>query len=144
MTAPVCPVSIGTAKLLHGPQRRQSIPTAVDLPSLIYTVNVIRDILRSLTTSLTINNVYNPPPPFFKAQGDKIYSDYPAWQQVMMDTVKGYVFHKDKQQPDGLDRTQRAYIIRTNSVEYQNKAQPEDKSFFWTYAKPLDYRLPSR
>lgn len=145
MTAPVCPINSSQIpyqrSLAHGgaqPQtapRLPSIPAASDLPSLLRTVNVMRDVLRSLTTSLTVNNVYNPKPPFFKAQGDTYNPEFPEWDQRAIDVSRGFVYHHEK---DGsIDKDQRAYIQRINSVAYQNRMQ-EEPDFLWSYYKALD------
>jgi hypothetical protein len=152
--APSCPTTISQIKRVHelvrgGPlDTRLVIPAAVDgdLPSLIRTVNAITDVLRSLTTSLTVNNVYNPRPPSFKAGSSKIYSDYPEWVQQYTQTVFGYVYHKDtKTLADGskqvtMDKTQRAYVQRINQIQFVNKVQ-NDPDFIWDYVKPLDEQI---
>jgi hypothetical protein len=150
MTAPVCPINNSQIpyqrSLTHGlaqPQaapRLPSIPPASDLPSLIRTVNVMRDVLRSLTTSLTVNNVFNPRPPFFKAQGDTYLPEFPEWDQKFLDVSKGYVYHKDKEAEGGMDKTQRAYIQRIDGVTFQNRMQ-EEADFRWAYYKALDSQL---
>lgn len=142
--APVCPISNGTL-----PYRRKfkrgtngfgaaptlpGIPNAVDLPSLIRATNAMRDILRSLTTSNVVNNVFNPKQPFFKAQGDTHYSQYPAWDQIHRDTSRGWVNHKVS--GGKIDPSQRCYVERTNRVEFQNREQ-EDKNFIWSYRKEI-------
>lgn len=148
MTAPVCPINSSqipsSRNFQHGTQPgprplvMPSIPAATDLPSLIRTVNVMRDVLRQLTTSLTVNNVYNPPPPFFKAEGDTYYSLYPSWEQADMQTSLGYVYHKD--QGGVVDKEQRAFVRRINSVMFKNASQ-EDPDFIWAYSKPLDRQI---
>jgi hypothetical protein len=146
MTAPSCPVSFGQQpydrRLLHNgsqlpgvPARMPSIPTAHDLPTLIRTTNIMRDVLRSLTTSLTVNNVHAAKQPMFRAQGNTYYSQYPNWQQVNSDTAAGYVFNTRKDKTKDPD--QRAHVLRTNGVEFQNQTQ-EDPDFFWRYYKALD------
>jgi hypothetical protein len=150
MTAPVCPINSSQIpyqrSLTRGgngggpqiPPTLPAIPPASDLPSLIRTVNVMRDVLRSLTTSLTVNNVYNPKPPFFKAQGDTYLPEFPEWDQKQVETSKGYVYHKKKD--GGTDKSQRAYIQRIESVHFQNRMQDEP-DFIWSYHKALDAYL---
>jgi hypothetical protein len=150
MTAPVCPINNSQIPYQRsltrggnggGPQRAPNlpaIPPATDLPSLIRTVNVMRDVLRSMTSSLAVNNVFAPRPPFFKAQGDTFYSEYPEWDQKNLTVSKGYVYHKDK--AGGMDKTQRAYIQRIEKVTFQNRMQ-EDPDFYWSYYKALDSYL---
>jgi hypothetical protein len=147
MTAPVCPINSSQIPYLRsltrggnggGPQTAPtlpSIPAASDLPSLIRTVNVIRDILRSLTSSLTVNNVYNPKPPFFKAQGDTYLPVFPEWDQKGFEVSRGFVYHHEKN--GDIDKTQRAYIQRVNSVRFVNRMQDE-ADFTWAYYKALD------
>lgn len=148
MTAPVCPINssqIPSQRHFQNgaqpglrPLIMPSIPVATDLPSLIRTVNVMRDALRQLTTSLTVNNLYNPRPPFFKAEGDTFYSEYPVWDQIDMTTSLGYVYHKEK--TGEVDKEQRAFINRINTVTFQNRMQ-EDPEFVWAYSKPLDRQI---
>jgi hypothetical protein len=142
MTAPTCPVSSSQlpyySSLFRGAGNSSptfaAIPMAFDLPSLIRTVNVMRDVLRSLTTSLTVNNLYLPRPPNFKKEGDKYYSQYPQWQQTGIESISGFVFHKTK---DGPDPTSRAAVVRQVRVHFENRTQ-EDKEFVWSYSKKLD------
>lgn len=145
--APACPLSDSQVPYRHrllragalqgAPTTIPAIPPASDLPSLIRTVNVLRDVLRQLTTSLTVNNVYNPPPAFFRAKGNTYYSEYPAWDEVWVDNSKGYVFHHGK---DGVDDKQRAYVQRINRVTFRNRVQ-EDPDFYWGYTRPLDQQV---
>ena len=102
MNAPVCPVtrsqppSPGTA-----PALLPLIPVATDLPSLIRAVNIIRDIIRSITTSLTVNNTFlpqDPRQPPYPQQKNYTISPYPDWYQVGKDTTTGFVFYKAKGQ----------------------------------------------
>lgn len=131
--APVCPISHSQDPVNpRGMQTRlPAIPVATDLASLIRAVNIIRDILRTLTTSLTINNTYLPraprPPRVF---GSRLYimSPWPDWEQRGIDTVTGYV---------GKNPKNRAYVNRINKVEYKNKQQDADSPFIWEYLKPL-------
>lgn len=140
--APHCPISHsqepknprGTA-----PIRLPSIPIATDLPSLIRAVNIIRDILRTLTTSLTVNNTYVGTSKPSKQYGKKDYimSDYDSdWYQVGTDTKEGSVFYKSRSA--GTDEEQRASIERIDAVEFRNNARDNDQSFFWRYPRPLD------
>jgi hypothetical protein len=154
MTAPSCPISYGqipyrtlltrgSSGALQFPTTFPGIPTATDLPSLIRATNALRDVLRQLTTSLTVNNVYNPPPSFFKSKGNTYYNEYPAWTQISTLTVSGYVFHKEKSgtdQSQRVDQTQRVLVRRMNQVDYQNDQQ-EAPDFFWKYILPLDQQL---
>lgn len=148
MTAPICPINNSQIPYKRsltrggsgGAPTLPSIPAAFDLPSLIRTVNVMRDVLRSLTSSLTVNNVYKPKPPFFKTQGDTYLPEFPEWDQRSVTTSMGFVYHHEK---DGsIDKTQRAYISRVNSVTFQSRVQ-EDPDFVWSYYKPLDKQLQS-
>jgi hypothetical protein len=145
MVAPVCPIS-QTEFRLPQPMRTRlpGMPAATDLASLIRLVNLITDMLRSLTGALTVNNIYNPAAPpntgggtragNSKIGGNTHYSEYPDWKEIATDRVNGYVFHKAS---SGTDRTQRAYVSRTNAVRYQNVMQ-EDPDFFWRYVLNLD------
>jgi hypothetical protein len=142
MTAPTCPTSNSQIdyyqSLFRGsvgggprPLPMPSIPTATnDLPSLLRTVNVMRDVLRQLTSSLVVNNVHIPRAPFFKAQGDTYLPDYPAWDLTQKDTVRGWVLGKS-------DPTSRVWVQRENAVQYENR-MADDKPFIWRYVKPLD------
>ncbi len=94
----------------------------------------MRDILRSLTTSRVVNNVFLPKQPFFKAQGDTYYSQYPAWDQIHVDLTRGYVYHKGS--GGTVDYSQRCHVERQNRVEFQNRSQ-EDKEFIWSYRKEI-------
>jgi hypothetical protein len=143
--APTCPISDGTlpyrrkfargsAGLQGGATKFPGIPNAVDLPSLIRATNVMRDILRSLTSNLTVNNLFLPKQPFFKAQGDTYYSQYPAWDQIHQDVSQGWVNHKVS--GGKIDPSQRCYVQRINIVEFQNSSQ-EDKEFKWNYKKEI-------
>ena len=135
MTAPSCPVSYGQLPKSYGPRATlgTNIPIATDLPSLIITVNRIRDVLQSLTTSLTVNNVYPARQPNFKKEGNKYYSQYPQWDQAGIDTQEGIVYHKTKEGPDPESK---AYVVRQNNVYFQNRSQ-EDPLFKWSYIKPI-------
>jgi hypothetical protein len=148
MSAPFCPISRsqpppgsragmeGTATLLP------EIPIATDLPSMIRAVNIMRDILRTLTTSLTVNNTWLPrgpkPPRLPKIPGDKNYimSSYPAWQQVSFEAREGMVYYKGK---DGPDKEQgKVKVSRLDAVEFRNASQADDQSFYWRYRKSMD------
>jgi hypothetical protein len=142
MTAPSCPVSnsqiqyynsLFRGKAANAPVL-QDIPIATDLASLIRTVNAISSVLRQLTTSLTVNNLYLAKPPNYKQQGNKYYSQYPQWIETGIETATGYVFHKTK---DGPDPTSRAYVVRQFRVHYENQSQ-QDPEFIWSYSRPLD------
>jgi hypothetical protein len=141
MTAPVCPISNNQIPYYHSlfkgssggqprPLPMPSIPLATDLPSLLRTVNVMRDVLRQLSSSLVVNNVYMPRSPFFKAEGDTYLPDYPAWDLTKKDLLKGFVFGKE-------DKTSRCWVQRENAVQYDNRMS-DDKPFIWQYIKPLD------
>src|SRR5262245_45123105 len=144
MTAPSCPISnsqIPYSRLFQplGPAY-PAIPPAIegDLPSLIRTTNLIRDALHRFSSSLVVNNVFNPRPPSFKAQGDTIYPDSPVWRMKDYEYVVGYVYHKEGSGLTAkMDKNQRVYVQRTDRVNYQNKQQ-EDKDFTWSYSKKLD------
>jgi hypothetical protein len=135
--APTCPVSSSQTPYYHSLFRGganeapvvNSIPIAFDLPSLIRTVNVMLDVLRSRTTSLTVNNLYLPRPPNFKKTGDKYYSQFPHWEQVNIEMSMGYVIGKK-------DKSSRAFVMRQNRVHYQN-LQQEDPEFKWSYSKAI-------
>lgn len=143
MTAPSCPISSteipyyrtlfrGSTGQPDGPVI-PNIPLATDLPSLIRSVNITRDVLRQLTTSKTINNLYLPRPPNYKRSADKYYSQYPNWEQVGMDTHTGYVFYKGK---DPL--TGRVKVVRQTKIHFINRTQ-QDKEFKWSYNKKLSF-----
>jgi hypothetical protein len=146
MTAPVCPINEGQVPFRHkflrdfgqnnnsGPLF-SGIPNATDLPSLILATNVMRDILRSLTTSLSVNNVWNPRPPSFKSKPDTNYSQYPVWNQKDIEAEKGFIYHKLGR--GQWDKTQRVWVQRTHAVTFENATQ-DDKPFIWRYVKPLD------
>lgn len=139
--APNCPISTSQLpsyrKLFSGsssePTVTLSIPIAYDLPSLIRTVNVMRDVLRQITTSKTVNNVTLPRPPNFSKKGDKYASEYPNWEQVGIETESGTVFHKTKTGPDPENR---ANVVRQRAVHFINRMQ-EDPEFKWSYTKPI-------
>lgn len=135
MTAPNCPISIGQLPNSYGPRATigPNIPIATDLASLIRTVNAIRDILRGLTTSLTVNNLYLPRQPNYKKEGNKYYSQYPQWDQAGIEVSYGIVYHKTKTGPDPESR---AFVVRQDRVHYQNRMQ-EDPEFVWAYVKPI-------
>ena len=141
MNAPICPINKGQpATNPRGTPTTllPTIPVATDLPSLIRAVNIIRDILRSLTTSLTVNNTYlpqQPRDPKILPNRTYIMSPFPDWYQVKKKTVEGFVYYKSK---SGRDADQRTYIVRTNEVEFRNNQQDEDQSFYWRYTKNLD------
>lgn len=139
--APSCPVSFSqepTNPRGTAPIRLPSIPIATDLPSLIRSVNIMRDILRSLTTSKTVNNYYfgNVTPP--KQYGDKSYimSDYDSdWYQTGIENTDGVIYNKSGNK---LDTKQKAYIRRMNAVKFRNNARDNDQSFDWRYVKQPD------
>jgi len=137
MTAPSCPVSYGQLPKSYGPTPNTptaiNIPVATDLASLIITVNRIRDTLRTLTTSLTVNNTYIPRPPNYRKEGNKYYSQFPQWDQAGIETEEGYVLHKTKEGPDPESQ---AYVRRQKRVGFQNRSQ-EDPLFIWSYDKPI-------
>jgi hypothetical protein len=140
--APSCPVSYSQEpKNPRGtlPVRLPSIPIATDLPSLIRSVNIMRDILRSLTTSLTVNNTYVGTTTPSRQFGTKSYimSDYDSdWYQTAIDNKEGSVFYKSKSK--GVDKEQRASIERIDAVRFRNNARDNDQSFEWRYVKKLD------
>jgi hypothetical protein len=144
MTAPTCPVSNDQLpyyrSLFRGssgqprPVTMPSIPSASDLPSLLRTVNVMRDVLRQLTSSLTVNNYYQPKQPFFKAEGDTHYTDYPAWDQKEVEAVTGFMYHHDG---GSIDKTSRLWVQRLNAVHFENRSH-DDPEFIWRYVKELD------
>jgi len=135
--APHCPISHsqdpsnprGTA-----PTRLPAIPIATDLPSLIRAVNIMRDILRNITTSLTVNNTYLPRAPRQpKVYGDRNYtiSPFPDWYQVEIENEAGYV---------GKDPKARGYVERLHKVVFRNNERDDDNLFKWLYKKPLTGR----
>jgi hypothetical protein len=144
MTAPTCPVSNSQVPYYHSlfrgggsqprPVTMPSIPLASDLPSLIRTTNVMRDILRQFTSSLVVNNYYQPKPPFFKAQGDTYNAEYPNWNLKGKDYSVGFVFHHTK---EGLDKSSRLHVQRENRVAFENQVH-DDPEFVWAYSKRLD------
>jgi hypothetical protein len=137
MVAPTCPISHSNIPIFRGGNvpTMPGIPPATDLPSLIRTVNAITDVLRTLTTSLTVNNLYARSGSV-KVKGDITYSEYPQWMQVRIDASRGYVFHRD-QKTRTLDKSHRAYVQRANRVVFHNQMQ-EDPDFIWSYSKQLD------
>jgi hypothetical protein len=146
-----CPVSFGqigqapSSRRVYRDGQPRPIPLPVippaqanDVPSLIRTVNMITDVLRQLTSDLVVNNLYLPKAPFFRAEGNTYYSEYPLWDQQYIDTVTGYVYHHDK---DGSkDKDQKVKVQRQNMVTYLNRMQ-DDPEFKWSYFKPLDETL---
>lgn len=139
MNAPFCPTSRSQRNLPRGLSTPlPSIPLATDLPSLIRAVNIMRDILRTLTTSLTVNNVYSGTGKPSQQYGSKSYlmSKYQAdWYQVGREDESGFVYYKSR---SGKDTGQRAYINRMHAVELRNVNRDSDTSFFWRYFKALD------
>lgn len=141
MNAPFCPISHDQQpKPPQGlPTKLPSIPLAYDLPSLIRAVNIMRDILRTLTTSLTVNNTYSGTVRPSQKYGSKEYlmSHYRAdWYQVGRDEESGFVYYKAKGKVP--DKEQRAYITRMHGVELRNVNIDGDTSFFWRYHLKLD------
>jgi hypothetical protein len=143
--APSCPISNNQFKTRssYGPVRMPVIPPATDLSSLINTVNVIRDVLRQLTTSLTVNNTVVGAPPSTIYESSTLYiSVYPDWYQSFVDAEVGYMYHTDKSNKiTGKDKSQRAYVIRQNAIEYENWNETVgllEKPFTWRYVKKLD------
>jgi hypothetical protein len=112
---------------------------AYDLSSLINAVNALREALRTFTGQRTVNNISTSTKYSYKykKKGDKYYSQYPEWQQVGKSTSAGLVYHKDRNQEGGMDRSMRAYVVRINLVTFQNRTQ-EDADFRWSYTKQLD------
>jgi hypothetical protein len=134
MNAPFCPISRNqqpTGGARTPAALLPTIPIATDLPSMIRAVNIMRDILRTLTTSLTVNNIWEQ-----QYGNTYILSPYPDWAQVGADNVTGFVYYKAKNKPPDPD--QRAYVQRTNAVEFRNTQRGEDPTFFWRLKKPLD------
>jgi len=144
MTAPVCPISHGQDPSFRkgnysaGPTS-PTAPLAYDLPSLINAVNMLREALRTFTGQRTVNNISTSTKYSYKykKKGDKYYSQYPEWVQVGKQVAIGFVYHKDKKLEGGMDRFQRAYVVRINSVTFQNRTQ-EDPNFKCSYTKKLD------
>ena len=137
-TAPVCPITRGEVGFRDQPPpaRMPGFPWAQDLASLLRLINMLADALKAFVPgTTTINNVWNPPPPFTIREGNTIYSAYPDWEQTRLFTANGYVFHKD--QNGEVDRSQRVHVRRTNAVEYQNEMQT-DPDFYWQYYLQLD------
>lgn len=148
---PSCPISYGQIGQAPAVRRAYAdaqprpitmpvIPAAVpgDLPSLLRTVNLISNVLRQLTSNLVVNNLYLPKTPFFRAEGDTYYSEYPQWQGSTIYTSRGYVYHREKD--GGKDKDQRAYVTRQDQVTFKNSIQA-DPDFIWAYYKPLDETL---
>jgi hypothetical protein len=109
-----------------------AIPVATDLSSLIRAVNIMRDILRTVTTSLTVNNTYQSDPlPSFTI----LSTDFPEWKQTGTDTSTGFVFYKSQ---SGSDPTQRAYVQRIDAVAFTNQTIYDDNLFMWRLNKPLN------
>lgn len=145
MTAPTCPTSRnqvrGPASELTPRVRLPAIPTATDLPSLIRTVNIMRDVLRQITINTTINNVWPGSSPEL-GRG----KSYPTWFLEHIEHSIGFVFNKTRTTADGqrttdTDKEQRVYIARTDSVEfYDTNEGTSDKQnrFIWHYKKNLD------
>jgi len=161
MTAPACPIShsqipydvaikVGAGAApgngsgaLQAAPKFQAIPPAMDLPTLIRTVNVMRSVLRQLLINTTVNNVYNPPPTFFRATGNTYYNEFPAWTQIAVLNMSGYVYHhewKNRDDPKDTDRNQRALVRRINAIDFQNNQQ-EAPDFYWKYYLPFDQQL---
>jgi hypothetical protein len=135
MNAPVCPVSKN--QLPTGGPRNfpttliPAIPVATDLPSLIRAVNIMRDILRTITTSLTVNNVWEQ-----QYGNTYLMSPYPDWSQSQITTKQGYVYYKAKgKEPDP---EQRVYAQRIDAVEFHNGQRAADPTFFWRLKKDFD------
>jgi hypothetical protein len=174
MVATTCPINEGQMPyrrlLLRGSETgiapsTASIPASTaDLQSIIRTVNAITSVLRTLTTSLTVNNVYNPMPASQRATGDKDASKFPYWVQHSVENSKGYVYHKEQKLMDvqiekvnpitgevttetqqvpytEVDTGQRAYIVRHNRITFVNMIQ-DDPEFPWEYSLELDFTLP--
>ena len=144
MTAPVCPISRSQPTAAAPPARQPSIPIATDLPSLIRAVNIMNDIIRNITTSLVVNNTrdvnigadgvaYDVPP---ITDNNYKTSNYPEWAQISAATNTGFVFNKGGS--PSPDKTQRAYISRINTVQYQNDQSNTDGPFTWSYSHPPD------
>lgn len=134
MNAPVCPISrnqLPAGGTRVWPTTLPAIPIATDLPSLIRAVNIMRDILRTITTSLTVNNVWEP------QLGANIYilSDFPSWYQSEAELVEGFVYYKKK--GEAPDDTQRAVVQRTNSVTFRNH-EVGGEEFKWRLKKSFD------
>jgi len=138
--APFCPVSYdqdaenprGTFNLRGtAPIRLPVIPLSTDLPSLIRAVNITRDILRTLTTSLTVNNFYGGSVRTGKQPGKRDYemSDYFSdWYQTKIENKQGFV---------GKDPKQRAYVERIDAVSFRNNARDNSQTLEWRYIKAL-------
>jgi len=141
VVAPACSITrnqdVGDIHRWHGGNPWRNIPVATDLASLLAAVNALRDVLRQFTGQWTVNNVFEARTPNTKKEGNKYYSEYPEWAQVQKDVQAGFVFHKDKSLPGGMDRSQAAYVVRINRVTFQNEMQP-DPEFNWSYVKRLD------
>ena len=140
--APSCPISNTNANdlfrndgLVQGGIYFPGIPAAVDLASLIAAVNALKLALQQFTGNWTVNNLFEAPTPNQRRQGNTYYSPYPEWQLTGIQTMNGFVYHKNT---DGSqDKTQRAYVTRINQVTYKNVMQ-EDPDFNWNYYKKLD------
>jgi len=145
MTAPSCPVSFGQnpyyRSLFRGnqsqplPTRVPIIPLATDLPSLIRTVNLMRDVLRQYTSSLVVNNLHAPKQGFAKAEGDTYNAEYPAWRLSDKEMEKGFIYHHEK--GGNLDKNSRLWVQREHAVSYENVVH-EEPQFVWQYYKALD------
>jgi len=138
--APYCPISTSHYTLPTGtaPLRLPSIPTATDLPSLIRSVNIMRDILRTLTTSLTVNNFYGGQVVPAKQYGKKDYlmSDYFSdWYQTGIEPKDGVIYNKSGKT---MDRKQKAYISRLDAVKFRNNARDNSQILEWRYPKKPD------
>jgi hypothetical protein len=142
MNAPVCPGSRPEPKLSPRPAK-VFVPPATDLPSLIVSVNIIRQILIDITTGFTVNNLWGRVPRYPDVTPDKFYSKYPLWDMVAYTVQYGAMYHH----ASGVapDPTQKAYVRRLNTVVYRNEIlQPkpgatQDPQFYWSYTSvPLD------
>jgi hypothetical protein len=126
MNAPICPVSYGQIRSPGYATPQAAIPAAYDLQSLIRAVNATIDALKNYTGNITVNNTYNPPPPFFQAQPSKYYATAPEWQMTSQITGTGYVYNNK-------DRTMRARVQRTNVWT----AGSNTDTMTWQYYMPI-------
>jgi len=136
MNAPVCPTNRPQPTPPARPARIPTPPMASDLPSLIRSINISLDVLRQITTSLTVNNTWEDRPP----PGVMVYdrSEYPEWSQISTTKRDGYIYYK---QGTKVDKKQRAHVVRTDIVEFVNRNSTvfrDDEIFQWKYLKPLD------
>jgi hypothetical protein len=146
--APSCPISRdrplapATSHLFGRPQFvRPAIPRAFDLPSAINAANIARNIVQSLTSQKTVNNVYSNTfgkkfQPFIAVAPDKYNNKIARWVEQTSKRVKRKYKYYAKDDNGEKDMDNWVIMERIERMVWYDRAW---KSYLiWTYGTKDD------